>query len=55
MPDIQKHLNAELARLFLELATAKAVIEHLEQSLAEAKASREQPNGAQGANVSATE
>ena len=32
-PDIQKHLNAELARLFMELATAKALIEWLESQI----------------------
>lgn len=32
-PDIQKHLNAEVARLVMELATAKAIIEHLERQI----------------------
>lgn len=37
MPDIQKHLNEIVGRLVVELATAKAVIESLEQQLADAK------------------
>ena len=55
-PDIQKHLNAEIARLVMELATAKAVIEQLEKSLAEVKAGGSgTPNGAQGADGSEQE
>lgn len=33
-PDIQKHLNAQVARLVMELATALAVIEHQETKIA---------------------
>lgn len=33
-PDIQKHLNAQVARLVMELATAHAVIEHQETQIA---------------------
>jgi hypothetical protein len=51
-PDIQKHFDAQIVRLMGELATAKALIEVLEKSLAEAKASRgaEIRNGAQSAD-----
>lgn len=37
-PDIQKHAALLIGNQALELATARAVIEHLEKSLAEAKA-----------------
>lgn len=47
-PDVQKHLSQVMGQLLLELATAKAVIEALEKSLAEAKA--EHPDGARGAD-----
>lgn len=56
MPDIQKHLNAQVARLVMELATALAVIEDLEKSLAAAKAGgRGTPDGAQGVDGPGTE
>jgi hypothetical protein len=52
-PDIGKHLRDVIGGIVVENATQRAVIEHLEKSLAEAKAGgSESPNGAQGADGS---
>lgn len=62
-PDIQKHVNAQIARLVLELATAHAVIESLEgqraaraaQGVPERDAVGGSVDGAQGADGPRTE
>ena len=51
-PDIAKHVRDTMGGLVLELATAKAIIEALEKSLAEARAHGGSPNGARGADGS---
>lgn len=60
-PDIQKHVNAQVSRLVMELATAHAVIEQLEAQIVQQTSSpsgeasgSERPNGARGADGSGT-